>query len=388
MRTFSLPRFVLCGGDALSLLADLASNLGWKRALVVTDATVSRLGLAGKVVQALEGRGVVVEIFDEVEPEPSFETAERAGAAACEFQPDVIVAVGGGSVIDAAKAAWVRYERPEYDLHSISPFEWIGVGRKCVFVAVPTTSGTGSDVTLGVVLSERVDGGKRKVALGSLEIVPYVSVLDPALPRGMPRKLTVATAVDALAHAVEALASTEASEFTDALALKSAEVIFRWLPEALRDPENLEARSKLHLAATMAGMAFSNSGLGLAHAIAHAVGPVAKLHHGTVVGIALPYVVEFNARSEPARAKYESTLEYLRLSCGVAEAALHGALAAFFEKVGQPLTVIEAGGDAEAVRSRLDEIVSDVFQDPDFVFNPVFAAEGEVRELVEKMLGG
>ena len=387
MKTFSFPRIVYYGLGSREMLGEAVSNYGWKRALIVCDRVVEELGMVEDVAGVLRERGVEVKIYDRVEPEPTFEQVEEIGRVAVEFKPDVIVAVGGGSVIDAAKGAWIKCERPEYDLHSVSPFEQIGVGRRCMLVAIPTTSGTGSEVTLGMVLTEHAAEGKRKVALGSLEIVPTIAVLDPDLPRSMPQRLTVSTGVDALAHAVEALACTEATEFTDALAVKAIEMVFRYLPAAVRRPDDGDARSKMHLAAFMAGMAFSNSGLGLAHAVGHALGPVAGLPHGTSVGIALPYTVDYNSRDEGAARKYRMVASMLKATGVTAVSDLYEALLLLYEEVGQPRTVREAGGDYSEVARRLDSIIEGVFQDPDLAFNPVFPTRDEVKEILGKIIG-
>ncbi len=388
MHIFSLPRLIYYGSGASEMLGELAKNLGWKRVLLVCDPVVEKLGLASKVEQALRNTGVEVRVYDKVEPEPLFSQAEEIGRLAQEFEPQAIVAVGGGSVIDAAKGAWVKYERPDYDLRGVTPFEWMGLGKKCMLVAIPTTSGTGSEATLGIVLSEPLDGGKRKVALGSPEVVSMVAVLDPDLAKTMPRRLTISTGVDVLAHAVEAVVSSEASEFTDALAFKATEIVFTYLPRAVENPDDMEARSKMHLAATMAGMAFSNSGLGLAHAVAHAMGPVAGLPHGTSVGIALPFVVEYNsAKSSNAAEKYGKLLSYLEVMARVEADTLAAAIKELYSRIGQPETVAQAGGDAASVQARAEEIVDEAFQDPDLVFNPVFPDRGEVVEMVKKMAG-
>jgi len=217
-------------------------------------------------------------------------------------------------------------------------------------------------------------------------VVSTVAVLDPELAKTMPRKLTVSTGIDVLAHAVEAAVSSEASDFTDALAFKAAETVFRFLPRAVEDPGDVEARERMHLAATMAGMAFSNSGLGLAHAVAHAMGPVAGLPHGTSVGIVLPYVVEYNAaRSGEAAEKYEKLLRYLEMMAGVSAGSLAEAIRNLYRRVGQPETVAQAGGNVGAVKTEVERIVDEAFQDPDLVFNPVFPSREDVVGLVKKM---
>jgi len=384
MHIFSLPRLIYYGLDSIDMIKELLTNMKWNRILVITDKTMRDLGALDRVLKVLNE--FTVKVYDEVEPEPYFETAEDASILAIEFKPNVIIALGGGSVIDVAKAVWVKYERPDYDLHSISPFEWIGVGRKCQLIAIPTTSGTGSDATLGIVLSEKVKVGKRKIALGSLEVVPYATILDPNFPKSMPRKLTVSTGVDALAHSIEALVSTEATDFTDALALKSIEIIFVHLPRVLEDPENLDSRTKIHLAATMAGIAFSNSGLGIAHAIAHAVGPVAKLPHGTMVGIVLPYAVKFNYEDESARLKYDILLRYLNSMIDVKAKDIIDALLNFYDIIGQAKNVREAGGDVEKVKANIEKVVADTLQDPDLAFNPRFCSEEDIKDIIDELL--
>lgn len=368
------------------MVKELAINQGWKRIMIISDSTLERLGYVSKLEEIFKDLKVRVEVYSHVEPEPTFDQVEEIGGLARKLKPDVIIAIGGGSVIDAAKGAWVLLEKEGYDLHSISPFEHLGLGRKCKLLAIPTTSGTGSEASLGIVLSEEVEGRRRKVALGSLEVVPNIVFLDAKLTTTMPSKLTVSTGVDALAHSVEALVSTEASEFTEALALRSIELIFKYLPEALKNPENLTVRSKLHIASFMAGIAFSNSGLGLAHAIAHVLGPITNLPHGTIVGILLPEVVKYNSRLGEVREKYGEVLELLKLKIGVLEDRFENLLLSFYSKIGQPTRISVAGGRVEMVEGMMEEIVDEVYQDPDLAFNPIFPSREDVKKIIVGIL--
>ena len=300
-----------------------------------------------------------------------------------------IVAVGGGSVIDAAKAGWLVYENPSADLETVNPFTRYGLGRRARLVAVPTTSGTGSDVSFGVVLTKRLNGGRRKLAMGSPELVPYATVLDPYIVRDLPRHLTLYTGVDALAHAVEAYVANTANHFSDALAEKAVQLIFTNLPRVLESPGDEQARLAMHVAATMAGMAFTASGLGLAHAIAHALGPRLGLHHGLSVGLALPYVIDYNSTaSDQAKAKYEKLKRVLEGLVGLpSRPSFRDHVLALYDDVGFPKKVSEL--ESPPSRSEWERMIRDVaeeaMQDPELAFNPAPVGVEEVVELLRRM---
>ena len=295
---FRAPNQIYFNAHALENLRELPA----RNILIVTSKDLDDLGVVD-TVRAHLPRGVPCHIFDHVEVEPTFRVVE-AGVAAMRYQrPDHLIAVGGGSVLDAAKAMRLFYTHPELDFRSLAttfldPRKRVIEYPKdraatIVLVAVPTTSGTGSEVTPFAVISDEERG--RKVPLYDHSLTPDMAVLDPLLVRGLPPSITADTGLDALTHALEAVVSVFASEYTDALALQAARLVFEYLPRAVADGGDLEARSKMHNAACMAGLAFANAFVGVNHALAHSLGARFHLPHGRANAVLLPYSVRYNA---------------------------------------------------------------------------------------------
>jgi len=372
----TFPRTIITGEGALDYLEELKGQ----RALVITDRTMRSLGILDDVARRLEKAGLQVEVFDGVEPEPSKRIVERAVQVARSFGPDWIIGLGGGSCMDVAKAVFALYERPDVALEEISPLVELGLRKKARLLNIPTTSGTGADATWAIVITDEEEG--RKMELASREVVADVAILDPRLPSTMPPRLTADTALDALTHAIEAYTSRWRNDFSDALALWAIRAIFAYLPRAYRDGSDMEAREKLHNAATMAGMAFSNSQIGLAHALGHALGAVFKIPHGRSVAVFLPYTMEYNAREEPAR--YAEIAEALGLGPGgpgeLAE-ALVGAVRRLIEDVDGPLRVADLGVEEGAYEAELDRLVDRAMESTGLVANPREAGREELRRL-------
>lgn len=387
MVELGFPRRIIYNEPAGEALRGLLGFLGIKRVLIVTDKVVSGLPFFASITGALEEGGYEFRVFDEVEPEPPIDIGDRVAGVARELGAEAIIAVGGGSVIDAAKAGLVRLVRPDVGVEEVAPFNPLGLElRRPVLIAVPTTSGTGSDASYGIVLTKVEEGKRLKIAVGSYEVIPYATVLDPAIVKGMDRKLTIGTAVDALAHAVEALASTQSNTLTDALAVKVVEVVFRVLPRILEDPENEELRAEMHLVATMAGVAFSNAGLGLAHAIAHPLGAALKVHHGTIVGLVLPYVVDYNYESEEARAKYEYAKKVLEELLGSPRTdRLSDHIRRLYEEIGQPTRIRELGISREDFESVKKAVAEEALHDPDIAYNPRTPIPDDIEKLLDEM---
>jgi alcohol dehydrogenase class IV len=379
MARFTLPRLIFEGEDALEDFSHYLDDLGINRILIVTDEDLVRLGFHRIVLEKLGNRNIA--IYDRVVPEPSFENVEDGGKFALEFEPDMIIALGGGSVIDAAKGIWIRYENPEFNLRDISPLVKIGVGKKSIFVSIPTTSGTGSEVTLGVVYSDYVDGKRQKIAMGSFELISNIVVLDPIFVKDLPKNLTLYTGLDALSHAVEALVSTSANSFSDALAIKSILNIFEYLPKIMKEPSNIHYRRIMHLTATMAGMSFSNSGLGLAHAVAHSIGGIFHIHHGRSVSIILPYVVKYNSGDSEASAKYEDMSKTLLLKGLAGDEDFYLQIYNFIKELGGD-TSYKAIVSREEFFSKVDEAVENALQDPDIIYNPIIPDGESVKRLI------
>jgi alcohol dehydrogenase class IV len=271
------------------------------------------------------------------------------------FEPDWIVGLGGGSPIDAAKAMWVLYERPDVDPAAINPIEQFGLGAKAHLLTIPTTSGTGAEVTYAVVLTDTVEG--RKLAMGSRETLATLAIVDPVLTAKLPPRITADTGLDVLTHAVEGYTSTMHNDFCDGLCLKAAKMVFEYLPRAVADGSDTEAREKMANAATIAGLGFGNSMAALAHAMGHSFGAVFHQPHGRAVGLYLPYTIEYVANAGISR--YADIAHFLRLPHddeSTAAVALANAIRDLMRRVGQPTTAAEMGigqADHEAALERL-----------------------------------
>ncbi len=285
---FNSPEVVF-GEGALSYLAQLHGA----RAYIITDPLMVQFGYVDLVKEQLASANIETRLFAEVEPEPSLDTVRRGASCVREFEPDWIIGLGGGSAIDAAKAIWALYERPDLTPDGINPLEYLGLGKKARLIAISTTSGTGAEVTWAVVLTDPVE--KRKLGLGSRETLPSIAIVDPVFAMKMPPRLTADTGLDALTHAVEGYCSTWHNDFSDGLCLKAVQLVLEHLPRAYADGSDATAREKMHNAAAIAGLGFINSLTTLAHCMGHALGGAFHVPHGRAVSLFLPYTMEFSA---------------------------------------------------------------------------------------------
>ena len=310
MARFTLPRDLYHGKGALAEL----KNLRGKRAMVVVGGgSMKRFGFLDKAEQYLKEAGMEVRLYEGVEPDPSVETVMRGAAAMREFQPDWIVAMGGGSPIDAAKAMWVFYEHPETTFEQLCvPFSFPTLRTKARFCAIPSTSGTATEVTAFSVITDDAKGVKYPLA--DFNITPDVAIVDPELAETMPKKLTAHTGMDALTHAIEAYVSTMHCEYTDPLALHAIELISANLAASYNG--DMAARDKMHDAQCLAGMAFSNALLGITHSMAHKTGAAfsgGHIVHGAANAMYLPKVIRFNAVEPEAAERYAQIARFLHL---------------------------------------------------------------------------
>ena len=292
MARFTLPRDIYYGAGAL---AELKVLKGKKKAMIFTGGgSMRRGGFLQKTEQVLQDNGLITQIYDGIEPDPSIETVFKGAKALLEFEPDVIIAIGGGSPIDAAKAMWVFYEHPEKTFDDIKePFTMPVLRNKAIFVAIPSTSGTASEVTAFSVITDY--NTQIKYPLADFEITPDIAIIDYDIPLTMPKNLTAHTGMDALTHAIEAYTATARSDFSDPLALHAITGVFEHLYDSYHG--NPDARSKMHVAQCLAGMAFSNALLGITHSLAHKIGAVFHIPHGNCNAILLPYVIQYNSKA-------------------------------------------------------------------------------------------
>ncbi|MCX8023928.1 MAG: iron-containing alcohol dehydrogenase [Thermanaerothrix sp.] len=382
---FTSP-LIVYGEDALSHLATLEGQ----RAALITDAHLVALGLAEKVTNFLRQAGLEVVCYDQVESEPSLEQVKEGAQFLLAHSPDWIVALGGGSVIDAAKAMWILYARPDLDPEAINPIERFNLRAKARFVAIPTTSGTGSEVTWAIVLTNRTE--RRKLGLGSREAIADIAIVDPAMVMDLPPRLTADTGLDALTHAIEGFTSTYHNAFTDGLCLKAAQLVFEYLPRAYRygggDPE---ARMHMHYAATLAGLGFGNSMAALAHGIGHALGAIFHLPHGRAVALALPYSIAYCAQGEPGSTRYAELAYHLRLPADnerVAAKALIQTVTDLMRQVEQPLTLAQAGISQSDLEREMSVLIDHAMNDTQTIMSSRVPDESELQTLLWQIYSG
>jgi len=381
---FNSPEIVF-GEESLNYIEQLEG----KRAFIVTDPTITELGFTARVKEALQATGFDVAVFDRVEPEPSLETVRAGATAMTEFQPDWIVGLGGGSPIDAAKAMWILYERPDIDPEGINPIERLNLRQKARLLAIPTTSGTGSEATWAIVLTNVAE--RRKLALGSREVLPDIAIVDPSFVIGLPRRLTADTGMDVLTHAIEGFTCLWSNDFSDGLCVKAAQMVFKYLPRSYKDGEDIEARVKMHNAASIAGLGFGNSLASAAHAMGHALGGIFHVPHGRAVGIFLPYTIEFFARNEICNTRYGELARMLDLPHSTeaeAAASLVAAIRQLQLELDQPQTIAACGISHQDLEREMNLLVNNASNDNSLLTSTRFPDDGELRQLFEYAYDG
>lgn len=370
MSRFTLPRDVYHGKGCLEELKNLK---GKKAILVVGGGSMKRQGFLDKAVDYLKEAGMEVELFEGVEPDPSVETVMKGAAAMKEFQPDWIVAIGGGSPIDAAKAMWAFYEYPDVTFEDLCiPFNFPKLRTKARFCAISSTSGTATEVTAFSVITDYAKG--IKYPLADFEITPDVAIVDPALVVSLPVKQVAFTGMDALTHAIEAYVSTLNSPFTDPLAIQAIEMVFDYLLQSYN--LDMDAREQMHYAQCLAGQAFSNALLGIVHSMAHKTGAAfstGHIPHGCANAIYLPYVIKYNAHEPEAMRRYADIARRVGLG-GTSEKAQVNALIEKIESFNRamniPKTIQEFGVKEPEFLEKLDSIAANAVADACTGSNP------------------
>lgn len=369
--SFSVPRTIYYGAGCLEKLASLTG----KRAAIVTGgSSMKRLGFLEQSAALLKKAGMDSIVIDGVEPNPSVDTVWRGAKAMQAFEPDWIVGVGGGSALDAAKVMWCFYEHPDISFEDIVPVGAMPPLRtKARFAAVPSTSGTASEITAFSVITDTVKHIKYPIV--AADMVPDVAILDPALPMKMPAHVTANTGMDVVAHALEALASTAATSFTDPYAIEAVRLVLANLETAYAQPNNVAARTHMHNASALAGMAFTNASLGLVHSLAHKIGGEFGVTHGLANAILLPYVIAYNRKYSDKYARIEKHL-------GVKDIA--NAIRELNARLGIPATFKdckEVDFDEKKFRSVLDRMSENAFGDPCTLTNPGNPTVGDVKSI-------
>ena len=403
MQWFKVPNKIYFEAGSIEYLEKMPEIT---RAFIVTDESMVQLGYVDKILYHLRKREKYVhsEIFSEVESDPSFDTIQKGVAQMNEFKPDVIIALGGGSPIDAAKGMWLFYEHPDADIEGLKlkfmdirkrTYKFPTLGTKAKMVAIPTTSGTGSEVTSFAVITDKKQN--KKYPLADYELTPDVAIIDPDLVMSLPQKITADTGMDVLTHAIEAYVSNMASDYTDALAEKAVELVFKNIREAYYNGSNKDAREKMHNASTIAGMAFTNAFLGINHSLAHKIGAEFHLAHGRINAILLPYVIKYNA-SKPTKFVSFPKYEYFKADQKYADLSRRMYFPAYTNEEGVyslieeikklnrdlqiPSSFKEQGVDEQEWLAKVDMLADRAFEDQCTTANPRLPLVTELRQIL------
>lgn len=405
MLWFRVPEKIYFKYGALEVALDELRLMNKKKVFIVTDKVLHDIGYTSQVINVLDANNIDYKVFTDVEPDPTLATARKGAEEMLSFKPDVIIALGGGSPMDAAKIMWTLYEHPDVRFEDLAMrfmdirkriYVFPKLGEKAMFVAIPTTSGTGSEVTPFAVITDEKTGIKYPIA--DYELTPDMAIIDTELMMNIPKELTAVSGFDAMVHAIEAYVSVLASEYTNGLALESIRLIFKYLPLCYTEgTTNEKAREKMAHASTMAGMAFANAFLGVCHSMAHKLGAFHHVPHGTANALLINHVIRFNAEENPVKMaafpqyKYPNiTFRYARiadyLGLGGSNDAektelLIKALDDLKEQLNLPKTISEFGISEKNFLESLDEMCYQAFDDQCTGANPRYPLIKELKEM-------
>ena len=376
-------------------LDELGTVMGKKKCFIVTDSFLYKNGYVKPIEEKLDQMGIQHTCFYEVAPDPNLSSATAGAKAMTAFEPDCIIALGGGSAMDAGKIMWVMYEHPEVDFLDMAMrfmdirkriYKFPKLGRQAKMVAIPTTSGTGSEVTSFAVITDKVNN--IKYPLADYELTPDVAIIDPTFVMSVPAAVTADTGLDVLTHAIEAYVSIMATDYTDALAMKAIQMVFEYLPKSYKGAntaEGKEAREKMHNASCIAGMAFANAFLGVNHSLAHKLGSEFHIPHGRANAILLPHVIEYNAtmpskfsafpkyKSFVADKKYAEIAKALGLKANTTEEGVKSLIEAvrnLMKELNMPMTIQACGIEEETYFAAIERLALDAFDDQCTGANP------------------
>ncbi len=405
MLWFKVPEKVYFKYGCLGPALDDLKELDRKKAFIVTDKTLYDLGFSDTIVEQLNELGIDSKVFFDVEPDPSLRTARRGAKEMLSYQPDIIIALGGGSPMDAAKIMWVLYEHPDIDFNDLAMrfmdirkrvYPFPQMGKKAMMVAIPTSAGTGSEVTpFAVITDEKTD---IKYPLADYQLTPNMAIIDAKLMMNQPKGLTSSSGIDVLTHAVEAYVSVMATEFSNAMALEAIRLVFKYLPAAYKEgAANQKAREKMAHASTMAGMAFANAFLGICHSMAHKLGAMHHVPHGTANGMLLTEVIRFNAEDAPRKQAAFPQYKYPNAKWRYAKIADHlglggkdddekvelliKAIEQLKKDIEIPSSIREFGIGEKEFYATLDEMTELAFDDQCTGANPRYPLFSELKEL-------
>ena len=405
MLWFRVPEKTYFKYGCLPVALEELHDMGKKKAFIVTDKVLFQMGYTNKVTEVLEKNGIQYKIFSDVEPDPTLRCARAGAKEMLDFNPDVIISLGGGSAMDAAKIMWVMYEHPEVNFHDLAMtfmdirkriYKFPTMGEKAMMVSIATSAGTGSEVTPFAVITDETTGVKYPLA--DYELTPNMAIVDAELMMTSPKGLTACAGIDVLVHSIEAYVSIMASEYTNGLALEAIRLVFKYLPDAYNEgTTNVKAREKMAHASCMAGMAFSNAFLGINHSLAHKLGAFHHLPHGMANSLVMNEVIRFNAEDAPTKQaafaqykypnaawRYARIADHLGLGGSTNEEKVELLIKAIKElqaKVNMPKTIKEAGISEEAFYATLDEMVEQAFDDQCTGANPRYPLMSELKQI-------
>lgn len=405
MLWFRVPEKTYFKYGCLPIALDELKDMGKKKAFIVTDKVLFDLGYTNKVTEVLERNGIQFKVFCDVEPDPTLRCARAGAEEMLSFNPDVVISLGGGSAMDAAKIMWVMYEHPEVEFEDLAMtfmdirkriYKFPTMGQKAMMVAVATSAGTGSEVTPFAVITDEQTGVKYPLA--DYELTPDMAIVDAELMMTSPKGLTACAGVDVLVHALEAYVSIMASEYTNGLALEAIRLVFKYLPDAYSEgTTNVKAREKMAHASCMAGMAFSNAFLGICHSMAHKLGAFHHLPHGMANSLLINEVIKFNSCDAPTKQAAFAQYKYPNAACRYAKVAdylglggntdaekvelLVKAIEELQRKLNMPMTIKEAGVEEDKFRADLDSMVEQAFDDQCTGANPRYPLMSELKEM-------
>ncbi len=386
-------------------LRELKHVMNKKKAFIVTDTFLYKSGFTKAITDRLDEMGIVHTTFYNVAPDPTLACAKEGAKAMAAFEPDVIIAIGGGSAMDAGKIMWTLYEHPEVDFQDLAMrfmdirkrvYTFPHMGDKAYFIAIPTTAGTGSEVTPFAVITDEQTG--TKYPLADYELLPDMAIIDADLMMNIPKGLTSASGIDALTHALEAIASMMATDYTDGLALKATKLIFNYLPRAYSlGGHDAEAREEMANASTLAGMAFANAFLGVCHSMAHKLGSYHHLPHGVANALMIEQVIRFNCAKAPTKMGTFPQYKYPDCVRRYAEVATFNGITGktdeekveklivkireLMKEIGLPMTIKDAGVDEKVFLEKLDSMVEDAFDDQCTGANPRYPLMSEIKDM-------
>jgi acetaldehyde dehydrogenase / alcohol dehydrogenase len=407
---FKVPRKIYFERNSIQYLQ---SCKDMEKVFIVTDTSMVQFGFFKKITEQINARRnkVTMQLFCDVEPDPDIETVRKGTEMMKIFQPDTIIALGGGSVMDAAKGMWLFYEHPEVNFDDLKQkfmdirkraFKYPELGKKSRLICIPTTSGTGSEVTPFAVISDKKNN--KKYPLTDYSLTPTIAIIDPEFTTNLPARSTAMTGMDVLTHAIEAYVSVMANDYTDGLALKAIQLVFKYLPRAVKDgPHDLEAREKMHNAATIAGMAFANAFLGMAHSLAHKIGADFHTVHGYTCSVILPYTIRYNGQVPTklsvwpkyntycADKKYQEIAQLLGLKASTPAEGVESLAVAVSElakEIGLGTSFEAMGINKEEWDSKAEEIAMLAYEDQCSPANPRVPLVKDMIEILHKAYKG